>query len=133
MKRAVFDASALLTFLHNRPGAARVSEIIQLGRVAKMQLSLSVVNWGEIYYSIWRDQGPGFARKVIQDLASLPIWLAPADLDQTRLAAELKAEHKLPYADCFAAALAMQRGAAVVTSDSDFASVARKVPILWAT
>ncbi len=133
MNRAVFDASAFLTLLHNRPGAAKVSELLQLARVGKMQLSLNVVNWGEIYYSTWRDQGAGFARKIIGDIARLPISVVAADLAQTRLAAELKAEQKLPYADCFAASLAMQRGATLVTSDSDFAVLARKIAILWAT
>ena len=37
-----------------------------------------------------------------------------------RAAARLKAEHNLPYADCFAGALAQARRAALVTSDRGF-------------
>lgn len=51
----------------------------------------------------------------------------------TRAAAELRADHKLPYTDCFAAALAAQRKASLATSDQDFAAVEKKIDILWTT
>src|SRR5271165_3026464 len=105
MKRIVLDASALLTLFHNRPGAAKVEEVITLAITGKRQLLMSVINWGEIYYSVWRGQGPGFAHQIMSKIAQLPITLVPADLEQTRQAAELKATLKLPYADCFAASL----------------------------
>jgi ribonuclease VapC len=132
MKRIVLDASALLTLFHNRPGAAKVEEQIQLAIDGKRELLMSVVNWGEIYYSVWRDQGPGFARQILVKIAQLPISLVPADIELTRRAAELKANHKLPYADCFAAALAADAKAPLLTSDQDFAHVQKQLSILWA-
>ena len=133
MKRVVLDASALLTLFHNRPGAASVEELIQLAVASKRQLLMSVANWGEIYYSVWRDQGPGFARQILTKIAQLPIKLVPADIDLSRAAAEYKAQYQLPYADCFAAALASLSKASLVTSDSDFSLVQKRIPILWAT
>jgi predicted nucleic acid-binding protein len=44
-------------------------------------------------------------------------------MELTRLAASLKAGHNLPYADCFAAALAQDRKATLVTSDGDYLGV----------
>lgn len=44
-----------------------------------------------------------------------------------------RADHKLPYTDCFAAALAAQRKASLATSDQDFAAVEKKIDILWIT
>jgi predicted nucleic acid-binding protein len=38
-----------------------------------------------------------------------------------------------PYADCFAAALALTRKAALATSDKDFAHLEKHVSILWAS
>jgi predicted nucleic acid-binding protein len=131
MKRIVLDASALMTFFEDRPGAARVEELIRLGVEGKRQLLMSVVNWGEVYYSTWRAKGPGVARKVLEDIAQLPLEIVDADLELTRTAAELRAEHKLPYADCFAAALAVSRKASLATSDKDFASVEKNLDILW--
>jgi len=48
-------------------------------------------------------------------------------------AAEFRADHKLTYTDCFAAALAVHRKASLVTSDQDFATVEKKIDILWTT
>ena len=131
MKRIVLDASALMTFFEDRPGAARVEELIRLGLEGKRQLLMSVVNWGEVYYSTWRAKGPGVARKVLEDIAQLPLEIVDADLELTCAAAELRAEHKLPYSDCFAAALAASRKASLATSDKDFAQVEKKLDILW--
>jgi predicted nucleic acid-binding protein len=47
-----------------------------------------------------------------------------------RSAAEMRAEHKLPYADCFAAALAVNRETSLATSDKDFAHVQKRIEIL---
>ena len=54
-----------------------------------------------------------------------------ADTELTKLAASLKAQHNLPYADCFAAALAQARKASAVTSDKDFESVAGSLKVFW--
>jgi PIN domain nuclease of toxin-antitoxin system len=51
MKRIVLDASAVMTFFENRPGADKVEDLIHLGVAAKRQLLMTVVNWGEVYYS----------------------------------------------------------------------------------
>ncbi len=131
MKRVVFDASALMTFFEDRPGAAKVEDLIRLGLEGKRQLLMSVVNWGEVYYSTWRVKGPGVARKTLDDIAQLPLEIVDADLALTRAAAELRAELKLPYSDCFAAALAANRNASLATSDKDFAAVEKRIAILW--
>jgi uncharacterized protein len=83
-----------------------------------------------VYYSTWREKGPGVARQVLEDLEQLPLEIVDADLELTR-AAELRAQHKLPYTDCFAAALAAARKASLATGDKDFSSVERKIDILW--
>ena len=131
MKRIVLDASALMTFFEDRPGVDKVEDLIRLGVEGKRQLLMSVVNWGEVYYSTWRTKGPGVARKILEDIAQLPLEIVDADLELTRAAAELRAEHKLPYTDCFAAALAAARKASLATSDKDFASVEKKLDLLW--
>ena len=133
MKRTVLDASALMTFFEGRPGADKVEGLIRLAVDGKRQLLMSVVSWGEVYYSTWRTRGPGVARKIIEDIAQLPIELVDADLALTRLAAELRANHKLHYTDCFSAALALLRKASLTTSDRDFAEVEKKFDILWAS
>lgn len=133
MKRVILDSSALLTLFHNRPGATKVEELIQLAVGRKRNLLLCAVNWGEIFYAVWRDRGPGHAHHILAKIAQLPIAIIPADVELSRRAAELKANHKLPYVDCFAAALAQLYKAPLITSDSDFAAIAKQLTIIWAT
>jgi len=92
---------------------------------------MSVVNWGEVYYSTWRTRGPGVALKTIEDIKQLPIEIVDVDLALTHIAAEFFANHKLHYSDCLAAALALSRKAPLFTSDSDFSQVEKRVDILW--
>jgi predicted nucleic acid-binding protein len=130
VKRVVLDASALMTFFQGRPGAEKVKELFESAAEGKKELLMSVVNWGEVYYSIWRDRGREDAEKALTYIGQLPIEIVHADMELTRLAAELKAQYKLPYADCFAAALAKGRKAIVATSDGDFGAVRDLIPLL---
>ena len=57
MKTHVLDASALMAFLEDRAGAERVEELLAKAAEAKRPLLMSVVNWGEVYYSVWRARG----------------------------------------------------------------------------
>jgi predicted nucleic acid-binding protein len=95
------------------------------------ELFMSVVNWGEVYYSIWRAHGHDAARKTAAEISQLPIEVANADSELTKSAAELHAKHNLPYADCFAAALTKIRKAHLATSDQDFTKVKSEIEILF--
>ena len=132
MKTYVLDSSALMTFFENRAGADQVEELLAKAAEAKRPLLMSVVNWGEVYYSIWRARGEKAAAAKLQEIAQLPILVVDADMELTKLAAGLKAAHNLPYADGFAAALAQSRKAALVTSDKDFERVVPARKIIWA-
>jgi len=131
MKAYVLDASALMTFFEDRPGADKVEELLAKAAEAKRPLVMSVVNWGEVCYSVWRARGEKAAAAKLHKIAQLPIQIVDADMELGKLAASLKAEHNLPYADCFAAALAQTRKATLVTSDKDFECVGTAVEILW--
>jgi predicted nucleic acid-binding protein len=91
---------------------------------------MSVVNWGEVYCAIWRAHGEKAANLKLQETAQLPIELIDVDAELVRLAASLKAQHDLPYANCFAAALAQTRKAGLVATDKDFERVASVFRIL---
>jgi predicted nucleic acid-binding protein len=130
-RQYVLDANAVLDFVEGGPGAPRVREIAQeafrLGTVAL----ISVVNWGEVFYTLWERRDEEKARVTLSGLLRLPIQLVPVDLEQALKAGEIKAVHKIPYVDCIAAALAELRGAVLVTSDRDFEKLGRRVRVLW--
>ena len=131
MKTYVLDASALMTFFEDRPGADKVEELLAKAAEAKHPLAMSVVNWGEVCYSVWRARGEKAAKAKLHDIAQLPIEVVGVDVELAKLAARLKAEHNLPYSDCFAAALAQARKATLITSDRDFQRVRTTLKILW--
>ncbi len=127
----VLDASALMTFFLDRPGAEKIEELLDRAAAGACELAMSVVNWGEVYYSVWRSEGETIAQNVAAEIAQLPIDLIPATYVLTKLAAELHARHKLPFADCFAAALSASRDVPVATSDTDFVRVQDHIQVLW--
>jgi predicted nucleic acid-binding protein len=133
VKACVLDASALMAFFEDRAGAERVEQLLSKAAEAEAKdpLLISVVNWGEVYYSVWRARGERVAGQKLQEIAQLPIHVVHVDTELTKLAAALKAQHNLPYADCFAAALARARKAVLVTSDKDFERVGGLVRVIW--
>ena len=133
MKAAVrvLDSYSLLAYIEGEAGAEKMIEIFRVARVSGRDLLLSVVNWGEVYYITMREAGRERADEVAQLITTLPIQIVPADLDLTRQAAALKSKHKMSYADCFAAALAKQRKAELVTGDKEIRQVEGEVKIYW--
>jgi predicted nucleic acid-binding protein len=126
MKVHVLDANALYRFLTGGPGADVVSRLFQEGRDAEQPLRMSVVNWGEVYYTIARAQGFTETGKIMDRVKMLPLTILDADESVTARAARLKAGHGLPYADCFAAATAGTLDVLVTSDAKDF----RKIPAL---
>lgn len=124
MKVHVLDANALYRFLTGGPGAEIVNRLFKEARDAEQPLRMSVVNWGEVYYTIAKAQGFAETSSIMARVSLLPLGVVDADRAQTARAARLKAGHGLPYADCFAAALAASSDVLVTSDAKDF----RKVP-----
>lgn len=131
MKRIVLDASAVMALFDGRPGSEQVEDALALAVEGRIELCMSVVNWGEVIYSLLIERSTRDAERGEAELSQYPIELAPADAGAARLSAEMRARHRLPYADCFAAALAKMREATLVTSDPDFRRVEDQISILW--
>ena len=92
---------------------------------------MSAVNFGEIYGLILREQGLDRARAIAGAVYPLPIQFVDATLQRCCHAAEIKAKYKLYYVDSFAAALAIENKATLVTSDSDFRRLGHGFPVVW--
>jgi len=120
----VLDANALYRFLTGGPGAEIVSRLFKEARDAEQPLRMSVINWGEVYYTIAKVEGFAETARIMDRVKLLPLAVLDAGEEVTARAAQLKAGHGLPYADCFAAATTA-KGDILVTSDAkDF----KKVP-----
>jgi predicted nucleic acid-binding protein len=80
---------------------------------------------------ILREYGPEQALTVVYAVGPMPIEMLDATPQRACKAADVKFKYKLYYADSFAAALAIEHKATLVTSDSDFRKLGHTFPVVW--
>ena len=131
MAAKVLDSWALMAYFKGEPAGLAVEELIHKASAEKLRLLLSVVNWGEVYYGMWRAGGQAAADDVAADLSRMPIELVEADLHLAKQAATYKATNKMSYAGAFAAALAKIKNAELVTGDLEFKALEKEIKINW--
>ena len=117
-RRYVLDANALIGFFEDRDvTAGKIERLVNEALRQGSPLLMSAVNWGEVFYTAWRRHGESAAREVEGRLLELPIAVVEVDRQRASRAGALKQRHNLGYADAFAAELAIERGAWLVTVD----------------
>lgn len=131
MKTYVFDASALFIYLQQKLSANKVNELLKQALDGRVEVLMSTINFGEVYGIIFRNHGKERALTVMSALQSLPIQLVEATRERAFSASEIKSMHRLYYVDSFAAALAIEHKATLVTSDSDFRKMGHSFLVLW--
>jgi len=129
-RRYVLDANALIGFFEDRQGAAgKIERLVGEALRQDLPLLMSAVNWGEVFYTAWKRHGEAQARQAEARLQEMPIAVISVDRDRASRASALKQKHALGYADAFAAELAIERGAWLVTADPEFARVGQALSI----
>ncbi len=127
----ILDAFALVAFFRDEPGAQLVEDFILEAQDGKVELSISVVNLGEVFYSIARNGSFEKAEIYLKQIQSMPIEIVEVDWVLARQAALYKMKGNISYADCFAAALAKLRNGELVTGDKEFKTLASEIKITW--
>ncbi len=129
-RRYVLDANALTGFFEARHGAAaRVRSLLSDAAREDIPLLMSAVNWGEVFYIAVRRHGETVALELESRLQELPIAVISVDRERASRAGALKQKHSLGYADAFAAELAIEHGAWLVTADPEFAKVGKGLSV----
>lgn len=131
MKRYVLDSYSLIAYAEGERGAKEVAEIFKDSLLGKAEIFLCVINWGEMYYIALREGGKERAELYRNIFARYPISVVEANKELTLQAAQYKAFHKMSYADAFAAALAKNRKAVLVTGDKEFKSLESEIKVNW--
>ena len=131
MATKVLDSYALMAFFEDEPGADFVRGLIHKAVESDTNLLMSVVNLGEVWYSIARIDSPKIADQYVHEIKGMGIEIVDIDWTLTRQAAAFKASGNISYADCFAAALAKSRKAELVTGDKEFKALEGEVKISW--
>ena len=128
--RYVLDANALVGLFEDREGTAgKVARLLDDALRQDLPLLMSAVNWGEVFYLAWRRHGEARAREAETSVREMPIAVIGVDLDRATRAAALKQKHSLGYADAFAAELAIERGAWLVTADPEFSKLGKALSV----
>jgi predicted nucleic acid-binding protein len=125
----VLDTSAILRFLDNEPGATEVERLIKEAALGKVELLMSAANWAEVLFVLLKVHGQTVMQNVEDRLQSLPLRLIAVDPINARQAAEFRFKYKIPFADSFAGALALDTKSALVTADQDFRSVGNAIKV----
>lgn len=109
----VLDTWAVIGLLNADPAGESVNTLLETTRPV-----MSWVNLGEVYYLVCRRRGEREANRAVSDLRSL-LTTDEATASRVLEAAQLKANHRLSFADAFAAATAIAHDAELWTGDPE--------------
>jgi predicted nucleic acid-binding protein len=130
MKNLVVDAWAILALLQKEePAASRVRQLLENAPREKIQLFMSIINLGEVYYRVGKVKGEAEAQKTLEQISRLSLTILPATDERVLAAARWKIHHAISYADAFAAAAAAELKAILVTGDPELESLEEEIQI----
>src|SRR3990172_7247625 len=130
-KALVLDSWAVLAYLEDEESSQKVADLIGDAHEHEIPLLMSVVNAGEVWYILAREVSEAEADKGVEGLRRLGIEFIDVDWKLSRQAGTYKSKNRMSYADCFAAALAKEHKAELVTGDKEFKQVEGDIKILW--
>lgn len=117
------DSWSILAWLDgDEPAAEAVDDALEDERPA-----MSWINLVEVHYRTARDHGEAEADRVLEELRPRIAEHLPG-VSSMRAAANLKAEHPMALADCFAVALAASQQATLLTGDPEIVDRAAALP-----
>jgi predicted nucleic acid-binding protein len=126
----VLDSSAILRYLDDEAGAARVAEIIKSHLAGRCEAIVSALHWGEVAGVTCKAHGKQAMEFVLSRLNAFELQIVAADGDRAVRASLIKIKRDLPYVDAFGVELAGDSGDHVfVTADFDFKPASRDVAI----
>jgi PIN domain nuclease of toxin-antitoxin system len=126
--RFVLDSFAILAMLQKERGWERVKDLLNDAGLGLVDLHMSIINLAEVHYLTLR-RGTNVSQ-TLAAIEALPIRIASAD-DYIPRVIELKAQYPIAFADCFAAALAIELGCPLVTSDPEFRKLEKILTVEW--
>ena len=127
----VLDSYALLALLRDEPGAEIVAGLLERAGQQNRSVHMTEVNYAEVQYTIRRKDGETVWASIAGQLLAAPIEFHAADRRLADVAAGFNARFKISLAAAFAAALAKERKAELVTGDPEFRALEKEIKIRW--
>ena len=127
----VLDSFAVLALLGKEPGSDEVANLLRRAQEGHARLLMSWVNAGEVAYIVERRWGISRLHAALAMLEATALEIVPVERELALMAAHIKADHAIAYADAFAAALAQYTEATLVTGDPEFELLVDVLTIRW--
>ena len=126
MKEYVLDANAVLRYAGTSGGGGeeRVKALVEQSEQGHAWVMMSSVNLGEVFYIMRRSLDEMTTMARVHTIREA-ILVVVAEAGHATEAARLKHRYKLGYADGFAAGLALERNATLVSADASFEQCGR--------
>ena len=131
MSAKVLDSFALIAYFRDEPGAETVENLLVAAGKKDSPLHMTDVNYAEVKYSVVKKDGAAAWEEAAKVLQGLPIEFHSTTRALADSAADFKARFKISLADAFAAALAQEKRAELVTGDPEFKPLEKETTISW--
>ena len=131
MPAKVLDSFALIAYFRDEPGAEAMENLLVTAGKKDSPLHMTDVNYAEVKYSIVKKDGAEAWAEAAEILRGLPIDFHSTTRALADTAADFKARFKMSLADAFAAALAKEKKAELVTGDPEFKPLEKEIKISW--
>ena len=131
MPAKVLDSFALIAYFRDEPGAETMEHLLVSASRKDNPVLMTDVNYAEVKYSILKKDGAGAWEQAVKILPGLPIDFQSTTRALADTAADFKARFKMSLADAFAAALAREKKAELVTGDMEFKPLEKEIKIHW--
>src|SRR5712692_4135228 len=116
-KAFVLDTWSVMAYLEDEPAGQKVADLIADAHENGIALLMTVVNAGEVWYTLARELSESAADESLTALSQLGIELVDAEGERGDAAAKVRAEGGVGCGDCYAGGLAEGEKAEVVTGD----------------
>ena len=124
MKAYILDSSALLRYIDDEPGAERVEEIFGACVAGNAELCISAMQWGEVAGNLRKRLGKVQQERILSSILPSESEIIPLTGERAVLAAGIKMDRNLSYADSIALELAISfKDHVLVTADYGFKAV----------
>lgn len=127
----VLDSFALIAYFRDEEGAETMEDLLVAAGRKDNPLHMTDVNYAEVKYSVVKKDGMPAWEEAARVLQSLPIDFHSTSRSLADTAADFKARFQISLADAFAAALAKEKQAELITGDREFRQLEKEIKIVW--
>ena len=127
----VLDSWAVAAHFQGIAAAAGLAGLISETLKACRPVAMTAVNVGEVWHTIARAATLSDADDAVVDMRCWGVEFVDADWPLAHAAAVIRTTYCLSYANAFAAALAKERRADLVTGDPEFHRLEGTVRVAW--